>query len=57
MSYRIQRDDSEIDDVLNDCDDQEEQGGSRYPGMTYEQGVAQAIRWLTGDWDHPTNPE
>ena len=44
---------SEIDDVLDKCLDQEDEGGSRFPGMTYEQGVKAGIDWLTDDGAHP----
>ncbi len=48
---------SEIDDVLNKCNEQEEEGGSQWPGMSYEQGVAAAIRWLTEGQDNPMDDE
>lgn len=41
--------DKAIDNVLNIADEAEEAGRSAYPGMSYEQGVAAAIRWLRGD--------
>ena len=29
-------------------------GGSRFPGMSYEEGVEATLRWLQdGTWDHP----
>lgn len=31
--------------------------GSRYPGMSYEQGVMDAIQWLRGDNDHAPDDE
>ena len=53
--YEIKRTDEEIDDVLNDCMVQENRGSSRWPAMTYEQGVAEALRWVIGQSeDHPT---
>jgi len=53
--YEIKRTDQEINDVLNDCMEQETKGGSRWPAMTYEQGVAEGLRWVTGQSeDHPT---
>ena len=45
--YVIVRRDAEIDEVLNVCFDREESGESPLWGMTYEQGVKAAIRWLT----------
>ena len=43
---------SEIDDVLNQCADAIDDG-SRWPGMSYEQGVEAAIRWMLGDFENP----
>lgn len=48
---------NEIDDVLNQCSEQEDQGGSRWPGMTYEQGVAAAIRWMRFDGPNPMSDD
>lgn len=45
---------TEIDDVLNECSEIADNEGTKYPGMTYEQGVAAGIRWATGD--DSTNP-
>lgn len=41
----------EIDDVLNECSEYTSDGTSKFPGMTYEQGVEAGIRWVTGDGD------
>ena len=43
----------QIDDVLNKCAEQADEGGSRWPGMSYEEGVAEAIRWMQGDGPNP----
>lgn len=44
--------DTTDDAIAAECNAMEE--GSRYPGMTYEQGVAAAMRWVNGDTqDHP----
>lgn len=40
-------DQEDIDMLLNECREREDRGGSKYPGMTYEQGVIAAIEWLT----------
>jgi predicted secreted Zn-dependent protease len=54
MSTEIVRKEEEVDDLLNKCSDQINDGGSKYPGMTYEQGIEAAIRWLTDDqWENP----
>lgn len=42
----------EVDDVLDQCV-AAEQNGSAYPGMSYEQGVDAAIRWMQGDGSNP----
>lgn len=46
-------DKTEIDDVLNQCAEQADEGGSKWPGMSYEQGVEAAIRWLTEGGSNP----
>ena len=38
----------EINDVLNQCVEAEETGESRWPGMSYEQGVKAGIEWVLG---------
>jgi hypothetical protein len=40
---------SQIDDVLNDAYESVDSGSSRWPGMTYEQGVASALDWVSGN--------
>lgn len=49
--YELARTPQEIDDTLNICAFAEDEGGSAYPGMTYEQGIKNAIEWLTGRTD------
>lgn len=46
--YDIKRTDDEINETLNKADHCVEHG-SAYPGMGYEEGVSDAIRWLVGD--------
>lgn len=49
----IERTEEEIIEVLNECSDAEE-NGSLYPGMSYEQGVKNALEWALGYTDfHP----
>jgi hypothetical protein len=43
----------EIDEQLNLAAEAEESGGSRWPGMSYEQGVSAALRWATGESNDP----
>lgn len=45
------RTEEEINDLLNKCAEAEDTGESKYPGMTYENGIAAAINWLTGNTD------
>ena len=44
--YRIVRSDDEIDDVLNECAEAEE-SGSKFSGMSYEDGMMAMFHWLT----------
>lgn len=44
---------SEIDDVLNQCADQINECGSKWPGMTYEQGVKATLEWLFEEQPNP----
>jgi len=56
MPYKITRTDSEITDLIERCMDAEMVGTSKYPGMSYEQGIKAALDWLidTGADDyHP----
>lgn len=41
----------DVDDLLNEVQDFIERGTTKFSGMTYEQGVEAAIRWLRGDCD------
>ena len=44
----------EIEDVIVQVSERESQGGSRFPGMTYEEGINAALRWAIGETeDHP----
>ncbi len=43
----------QIDEQLNLAAAQEEEGGSKWPGMSYEQGVRAAIDWMRGFADEP----
>ncbi len=45
------RSEEEIDAVLNKCSESIEAGRSAWPGMTFEQGVDAALRWVNGDTD------
>lgn len=51
MSNSLKRTDDEIEEVIVVCYESETGGGSKFPGMTYEQGVKAGIEWLVGDTD------
>lgn len=42
---------AEIDEQLDLAADAADEGASKWPGMTYEQGVDAALRWATGQSD------
>lgn len=46
----ITRTQQEIDDVMRKTDEQMV-GGSKWPGMSFEEGVRAAIEWITGQTD------
>jgi len=53
---QITKTDVEINDLIQQCMDSESTGTSKYPGMTYEQGIKAALDWIvdTGQDDyHP----
>lgn len=45
---RINKTEEEIDDVLNRASEAEDEGVSKYPGMSYEQGIKAALEWALG---------
>ena len=53
----IARTPKEIEDQQAEADDQIEKGQSKYPGMSYEDGVSAALRWATGNDDTPPMEE
>lgn len=48
---KITQPQKEIDELVQKCEDKELEGGSYFTGMTYEQGILAAIRWLDGSQD------
>lgn len=50
MGYFPTPSEEEIADQLNIAIEQGE-GGSKWPGMSYELGVQNALRWVLGDDD------
>lgn len=49
----IERSAEEINAVRDHAWESMERGRSRYPGMTFEEGVAGALDWVTGERDEP----
>lgn len=48
----------QTEEILSECYTQIDKGGTKYPGMTYEEGVEAAIRWFTGETeDSPMEDE
>jgi len=47
--------DDEINEVLNECDEHINDGTSKFPGMSYEDGIKAGIEWVKG-WTDGTNP-
>jgi hypothetical protein len=45
----IMRTDDEIDEQMNLAVDSIDAGRSKWPGMSYEQGVDAALRWVRGE--------
>lgn len=41
----------EIDEVTEAASENINQGRSKFPGMTYEEGVRNALDWIVGDLD------
>lgn len=54
----IKPSEAEINEVLNQVGEKIDEGGSRFPGMSFEQGVQDGIRWVLGETDdNPYPPE
>ena len=45
------RNENEILDQLNLAAESEIEGRSKWPAMTYEEGVSAALRWVIGETD------
>ncbi len=46
----IKRSEQEVDEVLNFAAEALDEG-SKYPGMSYEEGIQNALLWLLGELD------
>lgn len=56
MAIIIARNEAEIEAVLQRAEDAREEG-SKYPGMSFEQGITDFYGWLVGDYDENPMPE
>jgi hypothetical protein len=45
----FERTPGEVQDQIDEAADSMAEGGSRWPGMSYEEGVLAALRWLVGE--------
>lgn len=52
-TYRIVVTDEEINEQMNRGSNAEETGESKYPGMSYEEGVRDALEWIAYGGDKP----
>ena len=50
--FKIIRNKKEVDELWQMAEDGMAEG-SKYPGMSYEDGIDATLRWLEGDGDHP----
>jgi hypothetical protein len=51
MDFKVIRSDQEIADLENSAAEGETDG-TQFPGMNYEQGILETLRWLRGDTDN-----
>jgi hypothetical protein len=45
------RDQEEIDEQINQAMERFDMGRSKFPNMSYEEGVREALEWVTGNSD------
>lgn len=48
-----QPDEAQMRDVWAECLHAEDKGRSKFPGMSYEQGVKAALEWVLGEGPQP----
>jgi hypothetical protein len=53
--FKIQRTQEQIDAVLEEVAQRIASGASKFPGMSYEQGINEMWSWLISD-DEPVSP-
>lgn len=49
----VARTEDEVNEQLNAANEASDSEGSRWPGMSYEEGVDAALRWVMGWGDDP----
>lgn len=54
----MSRPESEVHNLLDKCSEiSNGEDGSKYPGMSYEEGIQAAIEWMNGDGENPLEDE
>ena len=51
ITMSTDRTEREIDDSINTAYELKDEVGSKWPGMSYEDGVIAALEWIKGDRD------
>jgi hypothetical protein len=55
---KVTKTQAEIDDLYYAARDTVDTGKTKFSGMTYEEGIVNAIEWLQGEYDgHPYKDE
>jgi hypothetical protein len=50
VEFEVKQSDEDIARLENEAAEAED-NGSKFPGMSYEQGIMETLRWLQGDSD------
>jgi len=53
-NFKIVRDEKEVFELIDKISEVQEEKGSNFPGMSYEDGIKEVLDWLTGNTD--SNP-
>ena len=51
VKYKMVRTREQVDELLQRCGDAEFEGSTKFPGMSYEQGVLYGLSWMIHDED------
>ena len=53
MNWETERTEEEVNDLVDRASELENRVGSKFPGMTYEQGIRAMYDYLSGNNDDP----